>query len=144
MASTYNFTIERGNTLFISFEYTNADGSIINITNYQARISLKPVDPDGALQTFLSDTENNQYSLLINGDAGRVTFRLPSSTTQSFLFNTAIYDLDLKAPNELYPGSGPQIIKLLTGTITITGSLIVEPEPFVETDLDGEQCIVCE
>lgn len=143
MATTYNFNIERGNTFFTAFEYTNADGSIINLTNYQARISIQPVTPPGNVQTFLSDTENSLYSLLVNGDNGRVTFRLPSATTQSFSFDTAVYDFDLQAPNELYPGSGPQVIKLLTGTITIIGTNVANPDPFVPQE-DTEECIICE
>lgn len=144
MASTHNFTIEKGSTFYMSFQYTNSEATIINLTNYQARISIQPINSSENLITYISDTQNENYSLLVNGNAGTVTWQIPSSTTETFNFEEAIYDFDLKAPNEAYPGAGNQIIKLLKGNITIITGNIPEPEPFLDKELDDGECIICE
>ncbi len=144
MAATYNFNIEQGNTYFNSFEYKNEQGTIINLTNYQARISIQPTVPSGDLITYISDNEDNEYRLVVDGDSGKITWQLPSTTTQAFAFTTAIYDFDLKAPNEVYAGAGNQIIKLLKGTITIIPSNISTPQVFVPKVLDEDECVTCE
>lgn len=144
MAANYNFVIEQGSTFYMSFQYTDNLGTIINLTNYQARISIQPTSPTGDLITYMSDNEDSNYSLLVNGDSGTITWRIPSTTTEGFTFSQAVYDFDLKAPNEVYPGSGSQIIKLLKGTIDIVPGNIKTPEPFIDKELDDDGCITCE
>ena len=144
MAATYNINIEQGSTYFNSFEYKNEQGTIINLTNYQARISIQPTVPSGDLITYISDNEDSEYRLVVDGDSGKVVWQLPSTTTQSFTFTTAIYDFDLKAPNEIYTGAGNQIIKLLKGIITIVPSNISTPQVFTPKTLDDDECLTCE
>jgi hypothetical protein len=144
MASTHNFTIEKGSTFYMSFQYTNSEGTVINLTNYQARISIQPINSSENLITYISDTQNENYSLLVSGNTGTVTWQIPSSVTELFNFDEAIYDFDLMAPNEIYPGAGKQIIKLLKGNITLIKGNIANPEPFLDKELDDGECIICE
>jgi hypothetical protein len=44
---------------------------------------------------------------------------MPSSTTNSFNFNTAKYDLELQSPDDLYAGGGKYTTRLLFGTVNI-------------------------
>jgi hypothetical protein len=45
---------------------------------------------------------------------------IPANTTNSFSFNTAKYDLELRADDDLYNGGGKYVSRLLYGTVTIT------------------------
>lgn len=130
-ASEFGFTIDKGASFYISFQYKDSSQSIINLTNWKARLSIKPNNSE-TLITYFSDVTNSSYSFVIVPELGQLILKLPVSTTDSFSFTSAVYDLDLKAPNEVYSGAGPQIIKLLKGSISIVSGYISNPEPFDE------------
>ena len=145
MASEYNFDISKGSSLTKTFEYKNSDNTPINLTNWQARISVQPLDgPNTSVITYISDNQDTIYYLVVQASTGRIVFKLPSSTTSEYTFSTALYDLDLKAPNELYPGAGDQIVQLLRGTITILNPNIIIPEVFIPKPFDPDECASCE
>jgi hypothetical protein len=142
-ATEYNFSISNGKAYYISFDYKDNNQQTINLTNWCARLSIQP--SVGNKITYITDNTNSQYSFIIQPDLGRLILKLPASTTGSFDFPNAVYDLDLKAPNELYPGSGSQIIPLLKGSITILFSNVSDPEPFnCNVASDPDQCLNCE
>lgn len=146
-AAEYNFPIEKGAVFYISFEYKDSTGAIIDLTNWCARLSVESADQNQPITsfTYVTDTVVPEYSFTINPTTGKIILQLPASTTQSFNFSTAKYDLDLKAPNELYPGSGPQIIKLLKGFITVISSNVTNPAPFdCNTTTGSDPCETCE
>jgi len=134
-APTYNFPLDRGSIFYISFTYLDDTNEIINLTNWQGRFSFTPID--GSLAnttiTYFTGNVNSNYSLTISGDEGKLTLKLPSSTTGQFDFSSALYDVDLKAPNELYSGAGDFIIKLVKGVMTVNPSNSTSPEMFPET-----------
>lgn len=143
-AADYNFTIDRGAGYYIAFDYKDNNNITINLTNWCARFSYLPEGSTTPV-TYISDTINASYSFIIQPELGKIILKLPATTTQSFNFNFAVYDLDLKSPNELYPGSGNQIIKLLKGTFTMIGSNVANPEPFsCNIIADPDQCVECE
>lgn len=146
MASQYSFPIEKGSTFYIAFEYRDSQNNIINLTNYCARLTLQSNDTNPPTRrTYLSDTITTTHSFLIYPDQGKIVLQLSASATDEFNFNNALYDLDLKAPNEAFPGAGPNIIRVLTGNINIIYRTIVDPDPFVCNILtDPEQCLDCE
>lgn len=146
-AAEYNFSIEKGAVFYISFEYKDATNTTINLTHWCARLSIESADANQPITTitYISDSITPEYSFTIEPDLGKIILQLAASTTQSFNFNTAKYDLDLKAPNELYPGAGPQIIKLLKGFITFISSNVANPEPFSCNIVQPEApCQTCE
>jgi hypothetical protein len=130
-APDYNFSIDKGASFYISFDYRDSSESVINLTNWKARLSIKPSNSDSVI-TYFTDTTNSSYSFTIIPELGKIILRLPLSTIDNFSFTNAVYDLDLKAPNELYLGAGQQIIKLLKGSISIVSGNIPNPEPFDE------------
>ena len=143
-ATEYNFSISNGKAYYIAFDYKDSNQQTINLTNWCARLSIQPSDGSNII-TYLTDNTNSNYSFVVHPDIGRIVLKLPSSTTESFGFATALYDLDLKAPNELYAGSGAQIIPLLKGTITILFSNVVNPEPFdCNISSASDSCSNCE
>jgi hypothetical protein len=145
-AAEYNFSIEKGAVFYISFEYKDSTNTTINLTNWCARISIESADAGQPITSFsyISDATTPEYSFTIDPSLGKIILQLSASTTQAFNFSTARYDLDLKAPNELYPGSGPQIIKLLKGFITVISSNVTNPEPFDCNIITEDPCLTCE
>ena len=145
MAAEYNFSIEKGSVFYISFDYVDENNQVIDLTNYCARLSLVPNTGTQNIITYFTDTRSDEYRFTISPDEGKIILQIPANTTSSFNFSNAAYDLDLKAPNELYPGSGPNIVRLLYGTINIISRNVVSPEAFTCVSLvDPDNCVTCE
>jgi hypothetical protein len=145
-AAEYNFSIEKGSIFSIAFEYKDSNLIPINLTNWCARFNMQSTDTDKpiTLFSFVSDKTLPEYSFNIVPSEGKIVLILPVSTTESLNFNNAKYDLDLKAPNEVYPGAGPQIIKLLKGFISIISSNVEVSTPFDCNISSGDPCQTCE
>lgn len=117
-ASKYDFTIEQGSSFKISLVYKDSAGNPVNLTNWCARLIWKT--NTNITQTFSSDNiDHNVYKFTINNAEGKLTLMIPSSTTNSFNFNTAKYDLELQSPDDLYSGGGKFTTRLLYGTVNI-------------------------
>lgn len=117
-ATKYDFSIEQGSSFKMSLVYKDQNGNIIDLTNWCARLTWKT--NAGTVQTF--STENLDYSVYkftIEPALGKLTLLIPASTTNSFSFTSAKYDLELQSDDDLYTGGGKYIIRLLYGTITL-------------------------
>ena len=123
-ASKYDFSIEQGSSFKLSIIYKDANGVPVDLTNYCARILWKT--NTGLVQIFSSDNTDskNIYSFIINDQQGKLTFMIPSHTTNAFNFNTAKYDLEIQSNNAFYGDGttnegGKYTSRLLYGTINI-------------------------
>jgi len=117
-ASKYDFSIEQGSSFKLSLVYKDDSGNPIDLTNWCARLTWKT--NTNLTQTF--STENIDYSVYkfsIEPLIGKITLMIPASTTNSFTFNAAKYDLELQSDDDLYVGGGKYIIRLIYGTINI-------------------------
>lgn len=110
--------IDQGSAYEITFYYTDANGSPINISNYCVTIQWRTNTGDDYF--FTNKYKGTNYKLKTNSD-GTIVFTIPSKTTNTYSFAGANYDLDLQEPNEDYPGSGLKTYRLVTGTVTING-----------------------
>lgn len=108
--------IDQGSAYEITFYYTDVDGTPINISNYCVTIQWKTNTGDSYF--FSNKYKGTDYKLQTNPD-GTIVFTIPSKTTNTYIFQTANYDLDLQEPNEEYAGSGLKTYRLVTGTVTI-------------------------
>jgi hypothetical protein len=118
-ASKYDFTIEQGSSFKISLIYKDNGGNPVNLTGWCARLIWKT--NTNITQTFSSDNiDHNVYKFTIDDPNGKLTLMMPSSTTNSFNFNTAKYDLELQSPDDLYAGGGKFTTRLLFGTVSVT------------------------
>ncbi len=133
-APSYNFALDKGSIFYISFTYLDDTNQIINLTNWKGRFSFTPIDGPlvNTTTTYFTGDANSSYSFSINGDEGKLILKLPASTTSNFNFNAALYDIDLKAPNELYDGAGEYIVKLVKGTMAVNSGNSSNPDPFPE------------
>lgn len=117
-ASKYDFSIEQGSSFKLSLVYKDDNNNPIDLTNWCARLTWKT--NTNTTQTF--STENIDYSVykfIIEANIGKITLLIPATTTNSFSFNTAKYDLELQSDDDLYTGGGKSIIRLLYGTVTV-------------------------
>jgi len=117
-ASKYDFSIEQGSSFKLTLVYKDDNGNPIDLTNWCARLTWKT--NTNLTQTF--STENIDYSVYkfsIEPLIGKITLMIPASTTNSFTFNAAKYDLELQSDDDLYVGGGKYIIRLIYGTINI-------------------------
>lgn len=117
-ASEYNFKIEQGSTFKIRFYYKDENGDPIDLTGYCARLNWKT--NFGVVQSFF--TENTDYSVYkfeLDEANGGMVLTLPASTTNSFEFSYAKYDLELQSPDAIYSSENFYTYRLLYGKATI-------------------------
>ena len=140
-AANYNFTLEKGTAFVISFEYKDNDDNIINLTNWTARLRWK--DNNDSIQTFLTDTRNSQYEFTITPLQGKITLRLPSSVTAAYAFSSAVYDLELQEPNDLYSGGGKKVFRILEGSISVLERNVPDTDAFSGVFDTQDYCETC-
>ena len=117
-ASKYDFIIEQGSSFKLTLIYKDENGTIIDLTNWCARFTWKT--NTNITQVFTTDNlDYSVYKFTIEPEIGKLTLLIPASTTNSFTFNTAKYDLELQSDYDLYTGGGKYISRLLFGTVTI-------------------------
>jgi subtilisin-like proprotein convertase family protein len=111
-AITYDFNIEQGSYYEITFVYQDPNGNPVDISDWCA--VLQWTDSNNNRTVFSNRNKNLNYDLSTYSD-GRITFSLPATTTNTYSFDFALYDLDLQEPNEQYQGSGYRTFRLSTG-----------------------------
>lgn len=116
-AAEYNFSIDQGSSFTISFTYKDSTSTIVNISNWCARIVM--TTSDNQVITYSSGTTNSNYKMTLDGVNGKITLLLPAITTNNFTFKTAKYDLELESDDVLYSGGGNYTNRILYGVITI-------------------------
>jgi hypothetical protein len=127
-ASKYDFSIEQGSSFTISLIYKDENGNPVDLTDWCARLTWKT----NTNNTQIFSSLNNDYSVykfIIEGTIGKITLQFPATTTNSFVFNTAKYDLELQSPEDLYVGGGKYTTRLLFGTINIVKRFSQSSEP---------------
>lgn len=117
-AGKYDFKIEQGTSFSLSLVYKDADGNVVNLTDWCARLVWK--SNAGVIQSFSTDNmDYSQYRFFIDGPNGKLILQLPANTTNTFNFSTAKYDIELQSPDDFYLGSDKYTTRLLSGTVTI-------------------------
>jgi hypothetical protein len=117
-AILYDFNIEKGTSFSLSIVHKDDDGNIINLTGYCARLVWKT--NNGESQVFITTNTNyDSYRFVIDPDEGRILLQIPAAITNTYVFKSAKYDLEVESPTELYPGGGNVTNRILFGTVTI-------------------------
>tara|TARA_R110000822_G_scaffold25937_5_gene78465 strand:+ start:7655 stop:8050 length:396 start_codon:yes stop_codon:yes gene_type:complete len=103
-AGQYTFTIEQGTTVDFRIEYTDAINVPIDLTDYHARMQIRPTfggvihaelssslhfDGTGLNMTPLSG------SLVLPKSSGSIQIYISAATTSMFTFDTARYDIEI-------------------------------------------------
>jgi hypothetical protein len=119
---SYNFVIKRGATKVFTVEYTDSTGSIIPITNYNARMQLRE-EPDSSNVLNLNSTGStaNRSTLTVTEPSGSVRVYISAADTNNLTADSYVYDLELYTNADPYSQSDPEyVIRLLQGMITTT------------------------
>jgi hypothetical protein len=119
---SYNFVIKRGATKVFTVEYTDATGSIIPITNYNARMQLRE-EPEsaGVLQLSSTGSTANKSALTVTAPSGSIRVYISAADTNNLTADSYVYDLELYTNSDPYSQTDPEyVIRLLQGMITTT------------------------
>lgn len=140
-AANYSFSIEKGTSFFISFDYKDDTNTAINLTNWCAR--LRWVDNNNVVKTYTTNTTNSEYQFNIDPLVGRIILKFPATTTAAFNFITASYDLELQEPNDLYDGGGKRVFRILQGIISLVTRNVTGDDAFVCDTDQQDPCNNC-
>jgi len=117
-AAQYDFTVEQGSSFKICLVYKDKDKNIVDLTDWCARLTMKPSTGDPIVFTT-TNLDYSTYKFFIDGPEGKINLLIPASTTNNWNFKLAKYDLELQSPDDLYSGGGKYTSRILFGNITI-------------------------
>ena len=124
-AGRYDFTIEQGATLSFTFDYVDANNNPADLTDYQARMQIRPfIGSSTAYITLSSSLGPGGTGINMNGAEGNlpassgsmgVYISAPSSSRLDWE-GSAVYDL------EIYSGSGAHeyVVRLIEGKVKLS------------------------
>lgn len=119
-AGKYSFVIEQGATFQRELQYTDANGSPIDLTNYSARMQVRPSPGSTTLYLTLSSSFTPDGSgINLNGlsgnyptTSGSIGITISAYSSSLLSFDEGSYDL------ELYSGS--YVTRLLEGKVQLS------------------------
>jgi len=98
--------------------YKDASGTPVDLTGWCARLTWQT--NKNVKQIFsTTNTDYSTYKFTIDEPNGKITLLIPASTTNSFNFKIAYYDLELESPEEIYLGGGEYVTRILFGKVSI-------------------------
>lgn len=120
-AGQYNFSIEQGTSFGLSITYADSGNVPIDLEAFNCARMQWNTNTNTTYQFTTNNTNSGLYLFEFGSplDSGIINFKLPASITAGYNFTTASYDLELESVAPFYSGGGPQVIRLLQGTITI-------------------------
>jgi hypothetical protein len=120
-AGKYSFVIEQGATTNIQINWTDASGSAIDLTGYQARMQIRPSVTSNEVYLTLSSSLQGACNTGINLSGSNGTTALSSGSLAIYIsahssslldFNEAYYDLELER--------GCEVTRLLEGKVKLS------------------------
>jgi len=120
-AGQYNFTIEQGTSFGLSIQYADSGNVPIDLAAFSCARMQWDTNTNTTYQFTTNNTNSGLYLFEFGSplNSGIINFKLPASITAGYNFATASYDLELESIAPFYSGGGPQVIRLLQGTVTI-------------------------
>ena len=125
-AGKYSFTIEQGSTVDFRIEYKDSNSVPIDLTNYQARMQIRPTKESTSLICNLSsslDTDGSglnmtptSASLILPKTSGSIGIYISAASSSLFTFSDAVYDLEIVSGS----GSGQTVTRILEGKVKLS------------------------
>ena len=91
-AATVNLVIEQGTDFSHIVGLTNSDGSVLNLTGYDARMQIRST-VTAATTLYELTVSNGRIS--VNALAGQLTLNIPSAVTAAMTWRSGVYDLEI-------------------------------------------------
>ena len=125
-AGRYSFIIEQGATLDFELAYKDSGSNPIDLTDYQARMQIRPtIGSDTVLLTLSSSLADDGTGLNLNGadglnppTSGTIGIFISANSSSLLNFNTAVYDLEI-ATGSVYP----VVTRILEGEIQLNKNI---------------------
>jgi len=120
-AGQYNFSIEQGTSFGLTINYADSGNVPIDLAAFSCARMQWNTNTNQVYQFTTNNANSGLYIFEFDtpSTSGNINFKIPASVTAGYNFSTATYDMELETVAEFYTGGGPQIIRLLQGTITI-------------------------
>ena len=110
-AGIYNFTIEQGATFTRTFKYKDSEGNPIDLVSgdgFNARMEIK--DKIGGNTISFFSTNGTGLSIT---NTNFITLTIDATTTSTYRFTNAVYDLEIVSPTGV-------VTRLLQGKIKLS------------------------
>jgi hypothetical protein len=119
-ASRYSFIIEEGATFNLQINWTDGNGTPIDLTEYHARMQIRPsIESDIVLLNLSSSfSEDGSGISLMGGDgntppqSGSIGIHISAAASEGLNFTDAYYDLELV--------NGDVVVRLLEGRVQLS------------------------
>jgi len=119
-AGKYSFIIEQGATTNLNVQWTDASGSAIDLTGYQARMQIRPgIEASEVYISLSSSLQPDGTGLNLAGscdcnppESGSVGIYISAYSSSLLNFNEAYYDLEMV--------NGIEVTRLLEGKIKLS------------------------
>lgn len=112
-AGLYNITIKQGKHFRVVLTWRDSVNALINLTGYTAVLQArKNVDSP---VTLINLTVGSGITL--GGTLGTITLNIDSTTTATYTFTNAVYELELTPPNA-------EKLGLIEGLITVSKEVV--------------------
>lgn len=110
ISGVYNINMDQGATFERLLTVKNSDGTLLNLTGYQARMHIRLEMEDDNYLALLT-TENGR--IVLGGMDGTIYLTLPPEVT-STLRRDCVYDIELLEP------SSEKVYRLLKGMVRVS------------------------
>tara|TARA_Y100000114_G_scaffold33217_1_gene28699 strand:+ start:127 stop:528 length:402 start_codon:yes stop_codon:yes gene_type:complete len=122
-AGRYSFTIEQGATLDFEISYKDSGSNPIDLTDYQARMQIRPsIGSDIVHLTLSSSLDADGTGLNLSGSdglnpptSGTIGIFISANSSSLLDFDEAVYDLEI-ATGSTYP----TVTRILEGNIQLS------------------------
>ena len=119
-AGKHSFIIEQGATTNLNVQWTDASGSAVDLTGYQARMQIRPVIESSDVYISLSSSlQPDGTGLNLNGSdgvtsltSGSIGIYISAYSSSLLNFNEAFYDLEMV--------NGREVTRLLEGKVRLS------------------------
>lgn len=120
-AGQYDFSIEQGTSFGMTLRYADSGNAPIDLSAFSCARMQWNTNINTTYQFTTNNTNPSLYLFEFASplNSGIINFKIPASITAGYNFNTAAYDIELESIVPFYSGGGPQVIRLLQGTITV-------------------------
>jgi len=92
-AGSYNIVCDQGATFGLSMTYKDANGTVINLTGYTARMQVR--SKANASTTIVSLTSSPAAGITLGGAAGTIVISISATSTAALEPGDYVYDLEL-------------------------------------------------
>ncbi len=122
-AGKYNFVIDQGSTVNFTVNYKDASSNPIDLTDYGARMQLRPsINSDEVITSLSSSLDSGgnginmtpvdpDSSLVLPKSSGSLQILITAESSSAMNFGTAHYDLEIH--------SGSFVEKIIRGIVSL-------------------------